>query len=76
VLFTVKAFLGEYYSNNSIKGVYFEEIVTIKVVVGEEGGFSKYTIECFKHLNVLIYNDLRRTGISIRREGFKGVFNY
>jgi hypothetical protein len=54
VLFTVKAFLREYYSNNSIRGVYFKEIVTIKVIVGEEGGFSKYTIEYFKYLDILI----------------------
>jgi hypothetical protein len=54
VLFTIKAFLREHYSNDSIRGVHFEEIVTIEVVVGEEGGFSEYTIERFKHLDILI----------------------
>jgi hypothetical protein len=64
VLFTIKAFLREHYSNDSIRGVYFKEIVTVEVVVGEEGGFSEYTIECFKHLDVLV----------IKRELIAGLY--
>jgi hypothetical protein len=54
VLFIVKAFLREYYSNDSIKSVYFKEILTVEVVVYKEGGLSKYTIERFKYLDVFI----------------------
>ena len=54
MLFTIKAFLGEYCSNDSIRGICFKEIVTVKVIVGEEGGFSEYTIECLKCLNALV----------------------
>jgi hypothetical protein len=54
VLFAIKAFLGEHYSDNSIRGVYFEEVLAVKVVVCEEGGLSEYIIECLKHLDTLI----------------------
>jgi hypothetical protein len=54
VLFAVKAFLGEYYSDNSIGGVYFEEVLAVEVVVYKEGGLSEYIIECLKCLDILV----------------------
>jgi hypothetical protein len=54
VPFTVKAFLGEHYSNDSVRGVYFEETLAVEVIVGEERGFSEYTTECLKRLDVFV----------------------
>jgi hypothetical protein len=54
VLFAVKAFLGEHYSNNSIGGVCFEEVLAVEVVVYEEGGLSEYITECLERLDILV----------------------
>jgi hypothetical protein len=54
VLFAVKAFLEEHYSDDSIRGVYFEEALAIEVVVYKEGGLSEYIIECLEHLDILV----------------------
>jgi hypothetical protein len=54
VLFAIKAFLGEYYSDDSIRGVYFKEVLAVEVVVYEEGGLSEYITERLKYLDILV----------------------